>query len=187
MHDSHRDRLPSNEQSLAFRLRAGDVHALEEAFHAWYPGICRFVDARVGSAAIAEELVQDVFLRIWQTRDHLDVNGSLRSLLYRSAHNAALNYLKHRKIEKRFERSVTTSHTITSVIDDPASYSELSSAIDHALAVLPERCRLIFTMSRHDGLSYAQIADILGISIKTVETQMGRALKALRARLAPHL
>jgi RNA polymerase sigma-70 factor, ECF subfamily len=177
-----------DEQSWARRVRAGELAALEEAFKACYPGMCGFVRAQLGSAETAEDLVQDVFMRIWQTRERLDPNGSLRNLLYRSAHNAALNYLKHRNVESRWLRSATTvPQPLASSPDDPAAEQELRVAIADSLAALPERCRMIFMMNRHDGLTYNQIAKALGISIKTVETQMGRALKALRARLAGFL
>jgi RNA polymerase sigma-70 factor (ECF subfamily) len=185
MHHSDEDPLPPDEPSWARRVRAGDVAALEEAFRACYASMCSFVRAQVGSADTAEDLVQDVFMRVWQTRNRLDPNGSLRSLLYRSAHNAALNFLKHRSVESRWLHAAATSPPRIAVGgDDPAAFDELARAVEHALAALPERCRLIFIMSRQQGLSYTDIADVLGLSVKTVETQMGRALKALRAAIA---
>lgn len=187
MNDRDEARLPLDDPSWASRVRAGDVRALEQAFRACYSSMCSFVCAQVGSAETAEDLVQDVFLRIWQTRERLDANGSLRNLLYRSAHNAAINHLKHRAIEGRWQRAQLSAAEATSSYHDPASYDEVSTAVDHALAALPERCRLIFTMSRQHGLSYAEIAGALGVSLKTVETQMGRALKSLRAQLSPFL
>lgn len=188
MHHQGEARLPPDEHQWARRVRAGDVTALEEAFRTYYSGMCSFVHAQVGSPEVAEDLVQDVFLRVWQSRTRLEVTGSLRALLYRSAHNAALNYLKHRNVESRWLHAATTSQSQpNSVAADPASVSELNDAIDSAVADLPERCRLIFMMSRQQGLSYPEIANALGLSIKTVETQMGRALKALRSRLSPFL
>lgn len=187
MHDRDEARLLQDDPSWASRVRAGDVRALEQAFRAYYSSMCSFVCVQVGSAETAEDLVQDVFLRIWQTRHRLDANGSLRNLLYRSAHNAAINHLKHRAIEARWQHARQSDAEATSSYHDPASYREVSTAVDHALSVLPERCRLIFTMSRQHGLSYSEIADTLGVSVKTVETQMGRALKSLRAQLSTHL
>jgi RNA polymerase sigma-70 factor (ECF subfamily) len=185
MHDPDEEPLPPDEPSWARRVRAGDVAALEEAFRACYANMCGFVRAQVASADTAEDLVQDVFMRVWQTRNRLDPNGSLRSLLYRAAHNAALNFLKHRNVESRWLHTATTSTAGLAVGgDDPAAFKELAGAVDHALAALPERCRLIFIMSRQQGLSYAEIAETLDLSVKTVETQMGRALKALRSALS---
>ena len=185
MYDPDEEPLPPDEPSWARRVRAGDVAALEEAFRACYASMCGFVRAQVGSADTAEDLVQDVFMRVWQARNRLDPSGSLRSLLYRSAHNAALNFLKHRNVESRWLHAPTTAPTRTTLGgDDPAAFNELAAAVEHALASLPERCRLIFIMSRNQGLSYSEIAETLDLSVKTVETQMGRALKALRRSLS---
>jgi len=180
-------RPPADEKSWARRVRAGQLGALEEAFHACYPGMCSFIRAQVGSAETAEDLVQDVFMRVWQTRERLDPDGSLRSFLYRAAHNAALNYLKHRNVENRWLRVAATSPEATVPGDDPAATEELRAAVAASVAALPERCRAIFLMNRQDGLTYNEIARTLDISVKTVETQMGRALKAIRGKLARFL
>lgn len=186
MHPSDRAPFTADEQSWARRVAAGDINAFEAAFRACYGSMCSFVRVQVGSAETAEDLVQDVFMRIWQARQRLDPAGSLRNLLYRSAFNASLNYLKHRNIEDRWLRVSAVSDAARDA-DDPASFDELGQALDRALAALPERCRLIFMMSRYQGLSYAEIAEALGLSVKTVETQMGRALKALRVKLSAHI
>ncbi len=164
------------------------MSALEEAFRAYYARLCFFVRQQVGSMETAEELVQDVFLRVWQRRTRLDPEGSLRALLYRAAHNAALNHLKHRAIERRWASAVQAApEPLALEAEAGVRERELSGAIKEAVAALPERCRQIFLMSRQQGLSYAEIADVLGLSVKTVETQMGRALKALRAALSGFL
>ncbi|MBX6365938.1 MAG: RNA polymerase sigma-70 factor [Gemmatimonadetes bacterium] len=164
------------------------MSALEEVFRAYHGRLCAFVRHQVGSMETAEELVQDVFLRVWEGRARLDANGSLRSLLYRSARNAALNHLKHRAVEERWRRAASLDvDPARGTAEDAVREHELAAAIDRTIAALPERCRLIFLMSRQQGLGYAEIAEILGLSVKTVETQMGRALKALRAGLAAFL
>jgi RNA polymerase sigma-70 factor, ECF subfamily len=176
-----------DEQALVLRVRAGDVTALAEVFRAHYASMCSFVQLQVGSADTAEDLVQDVFVRVWDARERLDINGSLRNLLYRSAHNAAINHLKRRTIEHRWVQTAAAARSNFDATEDPAALAELETAIDSALARLPERCRLIFTLSRHHGFTYAEIADTLDLSIKTVETQMGRALKSLRSQLSAFL
>lgn len=181
-----REGLP--EDTWARRLRAGDVGALEEAFRAYHPRLCAFVRHQVGSAETAEEIVQDVFLRVWERRTRLDPAGSLRALLYRACRNAALNHLAHRRVERLWERS-------QSAAPEPAAPSaeagvrerELGDAIEAAVGALPEGCRLVFLLSRHHDLSYAEIAHTLDLSVKTVETQMGRALRSLRRALADFL
>lgn len=177
-----------DEQSWARRVRGGEVAALEEAFRAYYARLCSFVRHQVGSAETAEEIVQDVFLRVWEHRTRLDPTGSLRALLYRAARNAALNHIKHREIERRWQAQVQSAPPpLAEGAEAQAREHELASAIERAVASLPERCRLVFLLSREQGLSYAEIAQTLAISIKTVETQMGRALKALRASLSNFL
>ena len=175
-------------QAWTARIRDGDVAAFEAAFRAWYGELCSFVRPQVGSTDSAEEIVQDVFLRLWRARLTLDPSQSLRAYLYRAARNTALNQLKRRQLENRWLNSAAAAGEPTvGAADEDVQLHELSDAVQHTLTLLPERCRLVFTMSRHQGLSYSEIAEALGISIKTVETQMSRALKALRAGLAAFL
>jgi RNA polymerase sigma-70 factor (ECF subfamily) len=178
-----------DQRALARRIRDGDVAAFEIVFRTHYNGLCSFVRQQVGSAEAAEEVVQEVFLNVWRGRGGIDPDQSLRAYLYRAARNTALNQLKRRRLERRWLAASAgpTSHAISAVADDAVREHELTIAIQQRVASLPERCRLIFTMSREQGLSYAEIAEALGISVKTVETQMGRALKTLRAGLAAFL
>jgi RNA polymerase sigma-70 factor (ECF subfamily) len=171
--------------ALTARIRAGDASAFQTLFRTHYGELCSFVHTQVGSADIAEEIVQDVLLRVWHNRSRLDPQQSLRPYLYRAARNHAINHLKRRRLEEHWQQLSATASPAATSTDDAVRVHELSDAIGHAVAALPERCRLIFQMSRDQGLSYAEIAAVLGISVKTVETQMGRALKALRTSLAP--
>jgi RNA polymerase sigma-70 factor (ECF subfamily) len=167
-------------------IRNGDVTAFEAAFRTYYRRLCAVVYAFVDSAETAEEIVQDLFLKIWRQRESLQITESLQAYLYQAARNASLNHLKHRRIESRWsERVRAEDPPVAPGADDELAEGELSRAIAAGIAALPERCRLVFTMSRHQGLSYAEIANTLGISVKTVEAQMGRALKSLRERLDP--
>jgi RNA polymerase sigma-70 factor (ECF subfamily) len=174
-------------QALSRRIREGDVAAFETAFRLYYARLCGFARQRVGSLATAEEIVQETFLRVWQNRHRLDPEQSLRGYLYRSVLNHALNEMKHRDVENCWLRLETAAKVSSVPADDTAQTSELAAAVQQTLDNLPARCRLIFTMSRDQGLTYLEIAEALNISIKTVETQMGRALKALRASLAAYL
>jgi RNA polymerase sigma-70 factor, ECF subfamily len=174
-------------QALSRRIREGDVAAFETAFRLYYARLCSFARHRVGSLAAAEEIVQETFLRVWQNRHRLDPAQSLRAYLYRSVLNHSLNEMKHREVENRWLRLETNARLTSEPADEGIQTSELAAAVQQTLGNLPERCRLIFTMSRDQGLTYAEIAETLDISIKTVETQMGRALKALRSSLATFL
>ena len=172
----------SAESSLLARLRAGDRSAFEQIFREHFDGLAGFVYRLTRSRAIAEELVQDLFLEIWMRRERLVITETLRTYLFRAARNRAFNHLRRNKLE-RLWRLRQPQPEETGAVDDEHSSDELAAAIRAAVASLPDRCREIFLLSREQNLTYAEIAQVLGLSIKTVETQMGRALKALRTRL----
>jgi RNA polymerase sigma-70 factor, ECF subfamily len=176
------------EADLVRRIRAGDERALEELFRSYYAGMCSFVRRFVHAPDIAEELVQDVFFKLWAKRESLSEIDALRTYLFRAARNTALNHLRRKKLENAWEeQEAARGEPITSgATDDDAATDEVTRAVNAAIGRLPTRCREIFVMSREGGMTYAEIATALGISIKTVETQMGRALKSLRVSLAKY-
>lgn len=177
------DIVPSEVDWLA-GLREGSGAAFEGIFRTYYGRLCAVIYAYVGSAAATEELVQDVFLRLWRQRASLQITDSLQAYLYRAARNTALNHVKHERIERRWEAQRAGSAQLTVPPPDlEVVRDDLAHAIDKAIEALPERCRAVFTMSRRQGLSYAEIAEALGISSRTVEVQIGRALRSLRRRL----
>lgn len=166
-------------------MRLGDEQALEVIFRMYYPGLVGFARRYVKTTEIAEELVQDLFLKLWSRRGSLGEIDSVKTYLFRAARNTALNHLRRRKLEHEWlEKEGTTITEERSLEGDEAvTESEVTAAVRAAVDRLPPRCREVFMLSRDGGLTYAEIAKSLGISIKTVETQMGRALKALRESL----
>jgi RNA polymerase sigma-70 factor (ECF subfamily) len=137
--------------------------------------------------AVAEEVVQDVMLELWRRREQLDVGESPRAYLLRATRNRALNHLRHLRVEQRgaaYAAGPTEAppQGVSAVVED-----ELAAALGAAVAELPARCREVFELSRVQGLAYAEIARALDISVKTVENQMGKALRVLRVRLAAWL
>ncbi|MFN8570586.1 MAG: RNA polymerase sigma-70 factor [Gemmatimonadaceae bacterium] len=177
--------VPSD-AALVQRIREGDERALEIVFRAHYAGLAAFVQRYVQAPDVAEELVQDIFLKLWSRRQQLTDIESLRTYLFRAVRNQALNWLRRRKLERRWEEehSDEAEPVTTIAADDDASEQEITQAVRYAVDRLPPRCREIFLLSRDGGLTYNEIAKALDISVKTVETQMGRALKALRISLA---
>ena len=173
---------------LVRRIRDGDERALEEVFRAHYAGMCAFVRRFVHAPDVAEELVQDVFFKLWTKREGLTDIDALKTYLFRAARNTALNSLRRKKLENSWEEreAARGEPTTMAATDDDASADEVSRAVQAAILKLPPRCREIFLMSRDGGLTYNQIAASLELSIKTVETQMGRALKSLRISLAKY-
>lgn len=139
----------------------------------------------------AEEVVQTVFLKLWEKRASLHITVSLKAYLYKSVYHRSLNTLKHEKVKaKHLETSLYEyNETITSQAfrNTPDQASELMHQVQKIVNRLPEKCRRVFQLSRFEELKYQEIADRLGISIKTVEAHMGKALKSLREGLTEFL
>lgn len=179
---------PSAEDKLVERVRKGDGAAFEAIFRLYYTRLCKFVFHIVGSPAAAGDLVEDLFVKLWEGRKEWSPEGSLRTYLYKAAKNQALNYLKHQSVVRSWQREMANGMLLHEFgPEEELHQKELMNAIHHAIALLPERCRLIFVLHRQHGMTYREIAKVLDISVKTVETQMGRALKALRQILRPYL
>lgn len=188
-------RRPDSEAKFESAHRAaevggGEVADFEALFRAEYDGLCDFAERYVRTSAIAEELVQGVFLRVWERRAVLPPNAVTRAYLYAATRNAALQHGRHEQVDRRWREAggaAGLAESTADAADAGVDLDGLEAAIERAIAALPERRRLIFTLSRHQGLRYAEIAEMLGISVGTVEVQMNRALKALRVQLAPYL
>jgi RNA polymerase sigma-70 factor (ECF subfamily) len=137
---------------------------------------------------VAEELVQEVFLYLWEHRATWSAHTSVRTYLYAAARNGALNYLRREKLDfpvRQGDPDIVERFTqAPPPADQELVMSELERDVKRAIDRLPERCRLVYTLSRQQHLSYLEIAKVLEISPKTVEVQMGRAFKALRKYLA---
>jgi RNA polymerase sigma-70 factor (ECF subfamily) len=181
-----------NETQLVERIRAGDAAAFEAVFRAYAMRLCTYAYRYVRSRETAVELVQDVFFRIWQTRERWTIDESLPAYLFRATRNRALDAIKHRKVERRWEARAAREYELgdarfAAAIDEALERGDLTAALERAVRVLPERRRLVFVLRWREGMSYDEIATLMGISTKTVENQMTRALQMLRSELAPHL
>lgn len=172
------------EARIVEKIRKGDKQAFEVLFHQFYPGMCSYAESLVKKPEIAEEVVQDVFLNIWKNRLDLKINKDWKNYLYRSVFNNSMMYLRKTKKEMSLdERWVESKHSDEGNVADEMDASELNALLLFTLQSLPERTRNIFELNRYDGLKYKEIAVKLQISVKTVEANMGKALKALRASL----
>jgi RNA polymerase sigma-70 factor, ECF subfamily len=170
------------------RVRSGDQRALEEIFREHYAALCGFARRYVGDDGTAEELVQDMFLALWAKRDKWEVTSSVRSYLFRAVRNRALNRRKRESIERDWAQQEAGAIEPFPAVADGIDESETEHtlrAVDAAIESLPERCRLVMRLRWRDQLSYAEIAEVMGISVKGVENQLGRGLKVLRDRLVP--
>lgn len=156
-------------------------------FRRLYRPLCIHARAYLQSREEAEEVVQSVFLVFWEKRNQLDIESNLTSYLYRSVRNHALNVIKHETVKRKHSGYVINHTSEESHDHDTIETSELEHKISTALETLPEQCRLVFTMSRYKEMKYAEIAAELGISVKTVENHMGKALRLLREQLKDYL
>jgi RNA polymerase sigma-70 factor (ECF subfamily) len=181
--------LPTNdasERALQERIRRGDEAAFDTVFRDNYAHLVRMAESIIRERALAEEIAQDVMLELWRRRESIEVEQSFRAYLLRSTRNRALNHVRHQRIVMR-EATVAAAAAESAraqSAEDEMLGTELERAVREAIASLPERAREVFQLSRDRGLKYAEIAVLLGISVKTVEKRMGQALAELRDRLA---
>ncbi len=150
--------------------------------------MCGYVSRYVDDPDQAEEIVQEVFYNFWNKRSEIFITGSLESYLFRAARNSSLNYIKHLKVRHEYAtaREVLMKEEESRVTDEVVEL-ELHQKIDECIEQLPAERQRIFKMSRFEGLKNKEIAEKLNISIKTVEAQMGKALKYLRENLVDYL
>lgn|SRR5690606_38832671 len=165
-----------------------DLANFEAFFHEHYGALCEYIRHIVGLPHVAEELAQDAFVSLWERHTRAPVQMAI-SYLYTTARNRAYSYLRHRRVARSAAREMAAdaSEPRDETLTVEVHAHEPAEAVQRAIDELPERCREIFLLSRESQLSYAAIAKALDISVKTVETQMWRALKALRRSLAPYL
>lgn len=175
------------DHELLAELRAGSEAAFDAIFRGYYARLVHFAEAMLGERAPAEELAQDVMLELWRRRATLTVDTSLQGYLFRAARNRTLNYIRHEKVVKRGAAYATPEMTTPAVGDRELQQDRIDSALRAAIATLPPRCREVFELSRSQGLKYSEIASALNISIKTVEAQMGKALKIIREKMSPYI
>ncbi|MEO9226579.1 MAG: RNA polymerase sigma-70 factor [Gemmatimonadaceae bacterium] len=166
-------------------------HTLEVLFRGHYATLCEYVYHLVRCREVAEDLVQDLFVRLWELKADAAPGTLAEPYLYKAARNRALRYLKHQRVEQCWADASMIGPdapvSASPMANQSTETQDLADAIEAAIGRLPDRCRLIFIMSRSQQLTYGEIARTLEISLSTVETQMGRALKRLRAQLAPYL
>ena len=184
----HPSKSPAIGRDVVERLRAGDVRALEELFRQQYEPLCRFAERYLHDRAASEDLVQDLFAALWARRTRLDLRGSLRAYLFAAVRNRALNVRKHQLVEHDWQRDeaapeVRVLHRAPRRPDELLDERERDARVRGAIAQLPERCRLVMQLRWQEQLGYSEIASILGISVKGVEIQLARGLRALRARV----
>ena len=178
----------NNMQSLwtTAQLRAGDQHAFEALYRQYYKGLCAFA-AQYIPLSEAEEVVQDTMMWLWEHRESLDEQLSLKTLLFTIVKNKALNLVTHEEIRRRVHQEIVDKLREAFEESDLYLNHELFSLYRQALAKLPPEVRQAFEMNRHRHLTHKEIAQQLGVSPQTVNYRIGQALKLLRSELKDYL
>ena len=174
-----------DDRELLQRIRLGDEEAFASLFRAHYAALVGAAESLLRERSQAEDIVQDVMLELWRRRDALAIDDSFRAYLYRATRNRALNMLRHDRVERRSEPLLGGDRTAPATAHAHLVEEEIDAAVRRTIAALPAPQREVFELSRVHGLKYAEIAGVLGISVKTVEARMGKALSALREGLEP--
>jgi RNA polymerase sigma-70 factor (family 1) len=151
-------------------------------FDQYYESIRSFAYYKTGDVDLADDIVQEVFLKLWTNRKGVK-NDTVKSLLYTIASNTIKNHFKHQKVVYNFQKQEQSSET-SDAADSELRQAELNQKLQSALAEIPEKAREVFLMNRIEGLTYADIAERLGLSVKAIEKRMSEALSILRTRIS---
>jgi RNA polymerase sigma-70 factor (ECF subfamily) len=173
--------LALKDEALFSQMRLNDSKAFEMLFKRHYKPLCRRVNTMLNDEEATEDVVQQLFIKIWESRETLQTPDSVAAYLFTAARNRALNYIKSQSRKSSNEVPLTNLHDeADNRMEEQMDAKELQKALYAAIDALPEKRREVFVLSRFEGKSYKEIAEIMQISVKTVEAQMGKALSTLR-------
>ncbi len=176
------------ERFLVSRLNQGDPDAFSEIYHAYFKDLVMFAFSIIKEMADSEEIVQDTFVKLWEDRTKLDVKNSLKSILLKSVQNRCIDWYRHKKIiSKHTEYILNYTSLLEYDTENYILWSELNGLIETAMADMPEKFREAYEMNRNKGLKYQEIAEVLSVSVKTVEARISKALEFLRKELKDFL
>lgn len=166
------------------RIQRGDIKEFENLFRKLYSPLCHFAYRFIKDMDSAEDIVQDLFYNYWKNREKIEITTSLKSYLYQAVRNKCLKAIDHQQVKDRYSTEIQSQNLETGDLS-PTSIEtqELNQIIENTIDELPERCKEIFIMNRFEGMKYHEIAQKLSISVKTVEANMGKALRIFRVNL----
>lgn len=173
------------DKSLVESIKNSNQGVFELVFNFYYSGLVVFADRIIKNTAVSEDIVQSVFLKLWETRETIEIR-SLRSYFVQCVKNKCIDHIRNQQVKNRFDAHYAETEVVLAE-EDLWTKNEISHLLDLAIADLPPRCREVFWMSRYENLKIAEIADKLNISKRTVETQISNALKILRVKLIDYI
>jgi RNA polymerase sigma-70 factor (ECF subfamily) len=180
--------ITTEELFIVKKMIEGDIDSFKYFFDKYYNDLCNFVNIYLHDKVLAEEIVQDIFVYLWGNKENLRINTSVKAYLFTASKLKSLNHLRDTRNQKRIIDQLGKS-TAPDAIDFDDSFidtEEFRKILDAAIEQLPPKCKEIFLLSKKEELSNKEIAEQLGISVKTVENQMTVALKKLREYLLPY-
>ncbi|MCL3781488.1 RNA polymerase sigma-70 factor [Prolixibacteraceae bacterium JC049] len=184
-----------NDKEIILRLQEDDRHVFELIFNAYFPRLFHFAKGYLANENVAEDIIQDVFVEFWVQRHKFNADVNLNAWLYTVSKNKCIKFIDHLKVKEKYKsfteqqkKELTLNQIALNRLDTSEfSFLEMERLIQDTLKQLPPQCRRIFEMSRFEDKKYREIAEELGISVKTVETQMSKALKLFRENLKDYL
>ena len=170
------------EEDIINAIREANTVAFQNVFDSCYESLCGYAFSILRDTAEAEDVVQSVFMKLWEKRDLLEIRQSVRSYLFRAVYNQCLNHIEHRSVKSRYQ-AYSQLEAVEAASDPEPFPDELDQRIRTAVDNLPPQCKKIFVMSRYDGLRYPEISSRLNISVNTIQNQICKALRLLRTEL----
>lgn len=176
-----------SDKEICHQLQNDDKDILKHLFDIYYENLVRYSISLISSNEVAEEIVQDVFVNIWNNRKQFNIESSLKSYLFTSVRNRSINHLKS-KYQKVKHQDISETRNLQDALlaDQNIQAEQLNEIISEAINQLPEKCRIIFNLSRNSDLTYNEIANKLNISNRTVQAQIGIAIIRIKNHLNMH-
>ena len=187
--------ISQDDKFIFSKIRKGDVSVFERLFKKHYSNLCVFAENYVKEKPLAEEIVSEVFMKLWEKRHNVVIHTSIQAYLYTSVYNNSLKQLEHMKVFRKYYDYASYMLEKRELLHPQSEHyplanlisKEVEKEIQDAIDSLPDQCKEIFILQRFDDLSYDEIASKLNISINTVRTQLMRAMSKLRESLKDHL
>ncbi|MBL0740372.1 RNA polymerase sigma-70 factor [Chryseolinea lacunae] len=168
-------------------MKNSSIEEFQNIFRKHHKGMCDMACNIVGDADAAKDIVQEVFMKLWTNRERLDLDGPIKHYLAKATAHTAYNHLRFNKKIHRLDDHITEDTLVAYTGTETLEFQEFERKVKEAIDKLPPQCRTVYVLSRQENMKYQEIADVMGLSLKTVENQMGIALDKLRGALKPFM